>query len=517
MNLHLPKSRSQGQERARRRGRSILRAFRPTTVLLSGLLSGILTGLLGGLAPPAPLRAQEDELGYVAETDPLVRQKLDQWQDLKLGLLMHWGPYSQWGIVESWSLCSEDEPWCSRSMEDYGRYKKAYEALQTTFNPTAFDPQRWARAARDAGMRYVVFTTKHHDGFCMFDTRQTDYRITSPNTPFGSDPRANVTKEIFDAFRAQGFMVGAYFSKPDWHSPDYWWPYFATPDRNPNYDIRKYPDRWARFVEFTHAQIDELMSDYGPVDILWLDGGWVRTMTDDEIRERMNLPDYKFQHLQSQDIDMPRLVAEARAKQPGLIVVDRAVPGPYQNYLTPEARVPDQAIGVPWEVPMPMATSWSYVPEDSYKSPRELVRMLADVVAKGGNLLLNIGPGPDGLWHDAAYDRLAALGAWMQVNGEAIYGTRPIAPYAEGRIRLTQGKDGAVYAIYLPEEGEVALPLSVTLNTIRPAADATITLLGSRVPLEWEPLDAGTLIRVPAGAVPPARYAWVFKVSGVDP
>ena len=170
---------------------------------------------------------------YVPDPDPIVQQRLAEWQDLKLGLLMHWGPYAQWGIVESWSICSEDEDWCRRSMENYVEYKAAYDKLQTTFNPVKFDPERWARAARDAGMRYVVFTTKHHDGFSMFDTRQTDYRITSTKTPFSSNPRADVTKAIFDAFRAQQFKTGAYFSKPDWHSPDYWWPNFATPDRNP--------------------------------------------------------------------------------------------------------------------------------------------------------------------------------------------------------------------------------------------------------------------------------------------
>jgi alpha-L-fucosidase len=169
--------------------------------------------LVPPLVAPSPAVAQ-DELTYVEETDPIVRQKLEEWQDLKLGLLMHWGPYSQWGIVESWSLCSEDVGWCERSMDDYHEYKKAYEALQTTFNPTEFDPERWARAARDAGMKYVVFTTKHHDGFSMFDTRLTDYRITAPATPFGADPRADVTKGILDAFRQEGFMTGVYFSKP---------------------------------------------------------------------------------------------------------------------------------------------------------------------------------------------------------------------------------------------------------------------------------------------------------------
>jgi len=461
--------------------------------------------------------AQEGEAAYVEETDPLVRQRLEQWQDLKLGLLMHWGPYSQWGIVESWSLCAEDEPWCTRSMDDYGEYKKAYENLQTTFNPTQFDPERWARAARDAGMRYVVLTTKHHDGFTMFDTKLTDYRITAPATPFSQDPRADITRAIFDAFRAEGFMIGAYFSKPDWHSPDYWWPYFATPDRNPNYDIAKYPERWQRFVDFTHGQIDELLTGYGRIDILWLDGGWVRPMTREEIQERINRPGYKFLRLQGQDIDMPRLVANARAKQPGLIVVDRAVPGPYQNYLTPEARVPDQAIPHPWEVPMPMASSWSYVPNDRYKSPRALVHMLVDVVAKGGNLLLNIGPGPDGTWHDEAYDRLERLGAWLRVNGEAIYETRAIAPYREGKIRLTRRRDGTVYAIYLADETETELPRYVSMTELQPAEGATVSLLGADGALNWESAGSGFVAELPERlrATPPCEYAWVFKITRI--
>jgi alpha-L-fucosidase len=461
------------------------------------------------------MHAQREAQRYVEETDPLVRAKLEEWQDLKLGLLMHWGPYSQWGIVESWSLCSEDEPWCTRSMENYDEYKRTYENLQTTFNPTQFDPQRWARAARDAGMRYVVFTTKHHDGFSMFDTKLTDYRITSPTTPFHADPRADVTKAIFDAFRAEGFWIGAYFSKPDWHSPDYWWPYFATPDRNPNYDLQKYPERWQRFVEFTHGQIDELMSNYGPIDILWLDGGWVRVMTEDEIRDRMNRPDYAFMRLQSQDIDMPRLVANAREKHPGLIVVDRAVPGRYQNYLTPEARVPDRPMFNPWEVPMPMAHSWSYVPNDRYKSARQLIHMLVDVVAKGGNLLLNIGPGPDGTWHDAAYDRLAALGRWIRVNSEAIYGTRPATPYIEGKVRLTRGKDGAVYLIYLADEGETTPPASLSLTQFRPADGAVLTLLGTHATLEWTAANTGLVVTIPEVIRhnPPSEHAWVVKVE----
>lgn len=205
------------------------------------------------------------------ETDPLVLKNLEEWQDLKFGFMMHWGPYSQWGVVESWSLCSEDEPWCRRNMDNYVEYVKAYEKLKGTFNPVKFNPESWAKLAKESGMKYLVFTTKHHDGFCMFDTKLTDYRITGAGCPFSTHPKANITKELFEAFRKEGFKVGAYFSKPDWHCEYYWWPYFSTPDRNVNYDPAKYPERWQKYKDYTYGQIEELMSGYGKVDILWLE------------------------------------------------------------------------------------------------------------------------------------------------------------------------------------------------------------------------------------------------------
>jgi alpha-L-fucosidase len=481
------------------------------------LVRAFLAWVLAPCAFTPGLAAQEEDVrGYVAETDPLARERLERWQDLKLGLLLHWGPYAQWGIVESWSLCSEDEEWCRRPPDsEYGAYKREYEALQTTFDPVGFDPDRWAEAARDAGMRYVVFTTKHHDGFTMYDTRETDYRITSPRTPFSSDPRADVTRRVFDAFRGRDLWIGAYFSKPDWHHPDYWWPYFATPDRYPNYDVGAHPDRWARFVAFTHAQIRELMSGYGAIDILWLDGGWVRTHTEEELAAIRARPGFPKQRVQSLDIDMPRLVRDARALQPGLIVVDRAVPGPYQNYLTPEARIPAEPVLDPWEVPMPMATSWSYVPDDPYKSARELVHMLVEVVSRGGNLLLNVGPGPDGALHEAAYDRMAALGAWMRVNSEAIYGTRAVAPYGSGDVRLTRGADGSVYAIVLAGPDARELPAALIVPGIRPARGAAVTLVGPGTPLAWEESTDGMRVRFPTGTRMPSEHAWALRVSAV--
>jgi alpha-L-fucosidase len=463
--------------------------------------------------------AQHGEDRYVPDPDPLVNQKLEAWQDLKFGLLMHWGAYSQWGIVESWSICSEDEGWTQRKNSDnYNEYKKEYEGLKNTFNPVDFNPEKWAKAAKNAGMKYMVFTTKHHDGFTMFDSKLTDYKITDPGCPFHSHPKADVTREIFDAFRHEGMWVGPYFSKPDWHSEYYWWPYFATPDRHVNYDIKKYPERWEKFIEFTHGQIMELMSDYGPVDILWLDGGWVRPMSDEEILRRKMSPDYKFTTLQNQDIRMDELVAKAREKQPGLIVVDRAVPGKNQNYLTPENRVPSTSLPYPWESCIIAGGGWSWVPKARYMSGRRAIHMLVDIVAKGGNLLFNIAPGPEGQWHDEAYALLEEMGKWIKVNGEAIYETRAIAPFKEGNICLTENKDGSINAIYLAHEQQAEMPAYLSMNGISPAKGAKITLLGSSVSLSWEPSGSGFVARIPdkIRKKPPCDHAWTFRISKID-
>ncbi len=453
---------------------------------------------------------------YYPVDDPLVLKKLRQWQDLKFGLLMHWAPSSQWGIVESWSLCSEDEDWCKRKIENYTDYKKQYDGLKKTFNPVKFNPQKWADAAKSAGMKYVVFTTKHHDGFCMFDSQYTDYKVTDAECPFHSNPKSNIAKEIFNEFRKKDFMIGAYFSKPDWHSDYFWWQRFATPDRNANYDIKKYPERWQKFVDFTQNQIDELMTDYGKIDILWLDGCWVRHFSEPEIEAERKISSSNIHRIQNQDINMPQIATNSRKKQPGLIVVDRAVPGPHQNYLTPENQVPDKTLPYPWETCMPMTPSWSYEPELEYKSSRKLIHLLVDIVAKGGNFLLNIAPTAEGDYEPEAYERLKDIGEWMEINSEAIYSTHPIQPYKEGKVCFTQLNDKTVYAIYLADEGEDKLPARLNLGELL-LPTTTAEILGTKISVRAIKNGKNYEVEFPESIRNniPNKYAWTLKFSGI--
>ncbi len=476
----------------------------PSSVITFLALSVLAPGLLAQDPTPA-------SQAYVPPRDPLVQEKLEDWRDRKFGLLMHWGLYAQLGIVESWALCSEDQPFQDRGGVPYEEFKRMYFGLIQEFNPTEFDPEPWARAAKKAGMRYVVFTTKHHDGFSMWDTEETEFRITGPESPFRNHPRANVAKEVFSAFRGQGFLTGAYFSKADWHHPDYWSPLWATPNRNNNYDTRKYLEKWESFKAFTYNQIEELMTAMGPMDILWLDGGWVRphATINDEVRSwGFDIAEWE------QDIDMPRIAEMARGHQPGLIVVDRTVHGPFEDYRTPEQRVPPGILPYPWETNLTMTQSWGHSFQPVYKSSRQLIHTLIDVVSKGGNFLLNVAPTPQGTFEEEAYDRLAEIGLWMEVNGEGIYSTRPFSTFGEGEdIRFTQSKDGAsVFVFVLERSGDEVSVTSLNSSALPMDEESTVSLLGNGRPVVWSQDEEGLKIGLPPDLGEEDRHAWVFKV-----
>ena len=426
---------------------------------------------------------------YVWPTDEKVLEKLDKWQDQKFGVLFHWGLYSVPGIVESWSICSEDVDWIRRpkgSPVDYNEYKKWYFGLKDKFNPTNFNPEQWADVMEDAGMKYMIFTTKHHDGFCMYDSKYTDFSIAKHAVT--NNPRTNVAYHVFEAFRKKGFMMGCYFSKPDWHCEWFWNPYYATPNRNENYKIKRHPEWWKNYQTFTQNQLDELMTDYGSFDILWLDGGWV---TGDEI-------------------NLDEVLVKARKKHPGLISVDRSIRGKNENYQTPERGIPTTQLDYPWESCITLSNDWGWVPNAPYKSAQKVINTLAEICAKGGCFVLGVGPTPDGIIEKPVVDRLHQVGEWLRANGKAIYSTRTTPNYHAGNIWFTADKDGkTLYAIYALPEGE-ELPETIEWSGNLPKGKMILLAKNKRV--SYKKQGDKVIVRLPKGLKNEA-IALQFKIK----
>lgn len=393
---------------------------------------------------------------YVWPTDPQVLTKLKHWQDQKFGVLMHWGLYSVPGVVESWSICSED--WIVRERKPtYEEDKAWYWSQKDSLNPVNFDPSKWADVMKKAGMKYMIFTTKHHDGFCMFDTKYTDFSIA--HGPFGKDPRHNIAKEVFNAYRNKGFMIGCYFSKPDWHSKWFWNPYYATPNRRINYKKNQHPDWWQNYRKFTQNQLNELTTDYGNIDILWLDGGWI---TGDEI-------------------GLDTILVDARKRNPGMISVDRTIRGKNENYQTPEQGIPAKQLDIPWESCITLSHAWGWTPNAKFKSPNKVIGILSEIVAKGGCLALGVGPKADGTLQPEVVNTLLKIGSWLNKNGQAIYSTVNAAHYNDGKVWFTADKNGkTLYAIYALEDGEKT-PKTITWTENKPKGKLVLLQNGKSV------------------------------------
>lgn len=399
---------------------------------------------------------QSNTEDYVWPTDPQVLTKLKHWQDQKFGVLMHWGLYSVPGIVESWSICSED--WIVRERKPtYEEDKAWYWSQKDSLNPVNFDPSKWADVMKKAGMKYMIFTTKHHDGFCMFDTKYTDFSIA--HGPFGKDPRHNIAKEVFNAYRNKGFMIGCYFSKPDWHCKWFWNPYYATPNRRINYKKQQHPDWWQNYRKFTQNQLNELTTDYGNIDILWLDGGWI---TGDEI-------------------GLDTILVDARKRNPGMISVDRTIRGKNENYQTPEQGIPAKQLDIPWESCITLSHAWGWTPNAKFKSPNKVIGILSEIVAKGGCLALGVGPKADGTLQPEVVKNLLQTGNWLNKNGQAIYSTVNAAHYNDGKVWFTADKNGkTLYAIYALEDGEKT-PKTITWTENKPKGKLILLQNGKSV------------------------------------
>ena len=399
---------------------------------------------------------QSETSNYVWPTDQKVLDKIDKWQDLKFGVLFHWGLYSVPGLGESWDLCPEDVDWIGRKRPYYENVEWYY-GFKDQLNPVNFNPESWAEIMEDAGMKYMIFTTKHHDGFCMYDSKYTDFSIA--HGAFKNDPRKNVAYHVFDAFRKKGFMMGCYFSKPDWHCEWYWSPNLAPATRKENYKRKLHPEWWKNYQEFTANQIGELMSDYGSFDILWLDGGWVT----------------------GDDINLDQILEKARVKNPGLISVDRTIGGKNENYQTPEGTIPETQLNVPWESCIPLSNNWGWVKNPKFKSAQKVINTLAEITAKGGCYVLGVGPTADGVIQEEVKVRLHEVGEWLRANGKAIYSTRNAKHYHSGNVWFTADKDGeTLYAIFALPEGQ-ELPATIEWEGNLPKGKMKLLSMDKRV------------------------------------
>lgn len=384
-----------------------------------------------------PLRAAPAE-----KLDPALmvsEASLAKWNDWRFGLFIHWGPWSQTKVGYIWKMTSEDSP-----AERQQRFE-----LYRTFNPVRFDPRKWARAAREAGMKYVVFVTKHHDGMNNWDTALSDFKVTAPESPNSRLPHADLTRTVVDAFRAEGLAIGLYYSHIDWHHPD--GKYFSR--EHWDYDpgrIDSDPASWERFVAYEKGQLRELLTNYGKIDILWFDIYWPFA---DIGSEPISHPVVRR--------DMLDVLAMIKRLQPDIIFNDRGT-DLYGGFYTPEQRVPETGLPGNWETSITITNGrgyWCKGDQVDAKSPAELIHLLVDTASKGGNFLMNVGPRPDGEWSEGEYAALAGVGRWMKVNGESIYGTqRSLFLDLPWGFSTTRGSTVYLQVFDWPATGELLLP-----------------------------------------------------------
>ena len=350
----------------------------------------------------------------VVNAQSQISHRLSWWQEARLGMFIHWGPVSLKGTEIGWSRGREVPV-------------EVYDQLYKSFNPEKFSAKEWVKIAKDAGMKYMVLTSKHHDGFCLWDTKTTDYNIM--NTPFGRD----VVKELADECRKEGIVFCTYYSILDWYHPDY----NIDSRGGPGYKLPK--DQTAnmdRYITYMNKQLSELIQNYGPLGIMWFDGEWEEPWT-----HEMGLELYDYVRSLQDDIIINNRVDKGRKGMEGLTLTDKNYAGDYD---TPEQEVGKYQTERPWESCITIAKQWAWKPDDKLKSFEECIEMLVQTAGGDGNLLLNVGPMPNGEMEARQVERLKEIGDWLENNGESIYGTRG-GPYRPDKWGVSTHKNNIIY------------------------------------------------------------------------
>ncbi|MGI6367249.1 MAG: alpha-L-fucosidase [Anaerolineae bacterium] len=376
------------------------------------------------------------------------------WNEARFGMFIHWGVYAIPARGE-WVMHQEHIPHAE------------YAPYADQFNPQCYDPDAWVQLAREAGMRYMVLTSRHHDGYSLFDSSVSQF--TAPRRAAGRD----LLRPFVEACHRAQMPVGFYYSLLDWRYPAY----FAGPRRD--------PAGWLELVQYMHAQVRELCTNYGKLDILWYDGGWPYT---------------------AQDWRSDELNTMVRELQPGIIINNRAqLPADFD---TPEQHVAASAPGRPWEACITLNGSWGYnAADDEWKSPRQVVSTLVRCASGGGNLLLNVGPRPDGTIPAESEQILRRVGEWLDVNGESIYGTDRSPFFTSTGMTTLRGKSLYVHVLRWPGS-ELVVPRLLT-----PVSSARFLANGE--PIAWEQRgDRVFLQELPAAAPDDLDTVIVLELEG---
>ncbi|MEX0873754.1 MAG: alpha-L-fucosidase [Actinomycetota bacterium] len=404
----------------------------------------------------------------------------------RFGMFIHWTHIAQRGLELSWPLVGGIEALPEGrnvAVDDY--YAKALD-----FCPDRGAPREWMRRAKQAGMRYAILTTKHHDGFALWPTKLTDFSIAQ--TPYEGD----LVAEYVDAARAEGLRVGFYYSLSDWHHPDY--PPFREEDKPYPKFLGRRSDSWNRYLDVMFGQVEELLTNYGQIDVLWFDGQWERTV--DEWRA-------------------PELIETIRELQPDILINDRLPGGDYE---TPEQGVPEKVPAGRWETCMTMNRSWGYVPGDTaYKSSTELIHTLCEVTGKGGNFLLNVSPRSDGSLPPEQIERLETVGSWMAGHADAIHDTGPgLEPWQFYGPSTRKNSRIFLHAVMRPYESVVARGIPIRrVASARHLASGVELDFRTRATVQQELFSGDPIgevfVEVPEDLVEP--YATVVELTILPP
>lgn len=442
----------------------------------------------GACNPPEPR-------DYIkTETQQEKDARMQWWRDARFGMFIHWGLYAvpagQYGEETNhaeWIQETADIP-----VEEYEKYAEQ-------FNPVQFNAREWVKIAKDAGMKYIVITSKHHDGFCLWDSEVTDYDIID-RTPYKKD----VLKELAEACKDEGIKFCFYHSIMDWHHPH------AQGINHPNYNYGEGPNPdFSKYVEeYMKPQLVELVNNYGDIGVLWFDGEWINEWTEEQGKEL-----YNYLRNMKPDLIINNRVGKGRQGMAGMNAYEDAA----GDFGTPEQEILHGTADMDWESCMTMNGKWGYNKFDhNWKSAEMLIHNHVDIAAKGGNYLLNVGPTAEGLIPQKSIDRLKDMGKWLDINGEAVYKTVRAPHYKEGKeLRFTAAKDDeTLYAIALAWPGS-----QLDLRYYKADKNTEVELLGYDKSLNWHNDPAkGLIIEIPDELQNekkrPCQYAYVFKFKG---